>query len=63
MEEILLKIAFSIKNSKAWATIQIERRTKIKSDRAEKERTDKPEANRGKLIPQIGLSKYDQITP
>jgi hypothetical protein len=48
--------------NKVWATEQIERGTKIKSDRAEKEKNDAPKENEGTLIPQIGLSKCDQIT-
>jgi hypothetical protein len=63
IEEPLLKKALSNKNSKDWATKEIERRIKIKNERAEKERTDKPSPNEGKLIPQtgLGLDKYDQI--
>jgi hypothetical protein len=60
-EERLLKKALSTKNSKVWATEQIERGITIKSDRAEKEKGDVPKENEGTLIPQIGLSKYDQI--
>jgi hypothetical protein len=62
IEEKLLKKALSIKNRKAWDSEQIERRIKIKDDRAEKEKNDVPKENEGMLIPQIGLSKYDQIT-
>ena len=32
----------------------------LKTERAEKEKTDTPKDNEGKLIPQIGLSKYEQ---
>jgi hypothetical protein len=63
LEEILLKIASNNKDSKLWATKQIERRKKIKTERAEKERNDTPIRDKeGKLIPQIGLSKYEQST-
>jgi hypothetical protein len=31
------------------------------NERAEKERTDRPSPNERKLIPQIGLDKYDQV--
>jgi hypothetical protein len=40
IEEKLLKKALNIKNSKVWATEQIERGIKIKNDRAEKEKND-----------------------
>jgi hypothetical protein len=46
IDEKLLKKALSIKNSKVWATEQIERGTKIKSDRAEKEKNDVPRCGR-----------------
>jgi hypothetical protein len=62
IEERLFKEAFCNKDSKLWATNQIERRKKLKIERAEKERTDTPKDKEGKLIPQIGLSKYEQTT-
>ena len=53
IEETLLKKALSNKNSKDWAAKEIERRIKIKNERAEKERTDIPSTNEGTLIPQL----------
>ena len=62
IEENLLKEAFSNKDSRLWATEQIARRKKIKTERAELERNDIPRDKEGKLIPQIGLNKYEQKT-
>jgi hypothetical protein len=62
IEEKLFKEAFGNKDSKLWATNRIERRKKLKIERAEKERTDTPKDKEGKLIPQTGLSKYEQTT-
>jgi hypothetical protein len=40
----------------------MERNSALLTERAEKERTDTPKENEGKLIPQIGLSEYEQPT-
>jgi hypothetical protein len=62
IEEKLFKGALGNKDSRPWATEQIERSKGFKTERAEKERTDTPKDNEGKLVPQNGLSKYEQTT-
>jgi hypothetical protein len=48
IEEKLFKEALGNKDSKLWATNQIERRKKFKTERAEKEKTDTPRDKEGK---------------
>ena len=60
IEDHLLKQALANKKSKDWATKKLEKNKKLLEERQEKERTDTPSAKAGKLIPQIGLSKYEQ---
>jgi hypothetical protein len=62
IEEILPKEALGNKGSLRWATEKMERKSVLMNDRAEKDRADTPKDNEGKLIPQIGLSKYEQST-
>jgi hypothetical protein len=62
IEEILFKEALDNKDSKRWATGKIERSKILKTERAEKERTDTPKDNEGTLIPQIGLSSVPPLT-
>jgi hypothetical protein len=60
IEEILPKGALGNEGSSQWATEKMEKNKILLSEREEKERNDTPKENEGKLIPQIGLSKYEQ---
>jgi hypothetical protein len=60
IEEILLKEALGNEDSSKWATEKMEKNKVLLSEREEKERNDTPKENEGKLIPQTGLSKYEQ---
>ena len=60
IEDILLKEAQRNENSKEWATKKMEKNKKLIAERKEKEKNDTPNENEGKLIPQIGMSKYEQ---
>jgi hypothetical protein len=60
IEDFLLKQALRNKKSKDWATKKMEKNKKPLDERQEKEKNDIPNENGGKLIPQIGLSKYEQ---
>jgi hypothetical protein len=62
IEEMLLKEALGNEDSSQWATNKMEKNKMLLSEREEKEKNDTPEENEGKLIPQIGLSKYEQPT-
>jgi hypothetical protein len=60
IEEILLREALSNEDSSQWATNKMEKNKTLLAEREEKEKNDTPNENEGKLIPQIGLSKYEQ---
>jgi hypothetical protein len=57
IEEMMLQEAQSNEDSTEWATNKMEKNI---AEREEKEKNDTPDENEGKLIPQIGLSKYEQ---
>jgi len=60
IEDLLLKQALASVKSKDWASKKLEKNKKLMEERQEKERKDTPSSEEGKLIPQIGLSKYEQ---
>ena len=60
IEEILLKEALSNEDSSQWATNKMEKNKILLTEREEKEKNGTPKENEGKLIPQTGLSKYEQ---
>ena len=59
IEDHLLKQALASVKSKDWASKKLEKNKKLIEERQEKERKDTPSFEAGKLIPQIGLSKYE----